>query len=548
MAKSSHLHALSSAVLAPTRRLKSFSAFAATMAAAALALSACAGGDEAAEAEETASASQSASQGAEASGSEGAEESKDGEGSGDDAAAASSVDEADWVDPTAAKEVATVKPRILLSDDEGLTLLDAETGEVLKEQALAGFKRLSNAGNGKDVMVITEKGWEVFSTGIKKQAHGDHFHNYESEPGMTGVVFSGDDADHVVTHNGKTNLFADGTGSINTFFSDDLDKATPDLPPVTEDMTTDAAHHGVALELADGSILTTEGNEDERHTVKVVDREGKEIAKTEDCPGVHGEAAAQQQDGKDVVVLGCENGPIVYRDGEFHKIDPGMEFQRSGNLAGSEDSSIVLGDYKVEKEPKEAVERTTKVALIDSVNDSMKVVDLGSSYWFRSLARGPEGEGVVLTYDGKLNVIDEESGEVVKKIDAIGEWEEKDEWQEPGPVLKTAGDFAYVTDAENNKLVVIDLVKGEKVDEFELDGPVTEMAVVTGAPEAPASSEGDDHGHDHGDHEGHDHGEDGHDHEGHEGHDHDHGEDGHDHSGHDHGEDRDSEEGHGHDH
>lgn len=463
MTESSHASALSSAVVAPTRRLKSFSAFAATMAAAALALSACAGGDDAENKDVSASgsASQSSSQGAEASGSEGAEESQDGEGSdagSDEGAAASSVDEKDWVDPTEAKEVATVKPRILLSDDEGLTLLDGETGEVLKEQELAGFKRLSNAGNGKDVMVITDKGWEVFSTGIKSQIHGDHFHHYESEPGMTGVVFPGEHAGHVVPHNGKTTLFADATGSINTFFSDDLDKATPDLTPVTEDMKTDEAHHGVALELMDGTVLTTEGNEDERHTVKVVDREGKEIAKTEDCPGVHGEAAAEPQDGKDVVVLGCENGPIVYRDGEFHKIDPGMDFQRSGNLAGDEDSSIVLGDYKVEKEPKEAVERTTKVALIDSEDDSMKVVDLGSSYWFRSLARGPEGEGVVLTYDGKLNVIDEESGEVVKKVDAIGEWQEKDEWQEPGPILKTAGDFAYVTDAENNKLVVIDQI------------------------------------------------------------------------------------------
>ncbi|XNY99842.1 hypothetical protein ACL90Y_08755 [Micrococcus luteus] len=519
MTESSHTSSLSTAVVAPTRRLTSFSALTATVAAAALALSACAGGDEAGgkDASATGSATQSASQGAAASGSEGAEESRDGEGSGEDAAAVSSVDERDWVDPTEAKDVSGVTPRVLLSDDEGLTLLDAETGEVVKEQELPGFKRLSNAGNGKDVMVVTDKGWEVFSTGIKSQIHGDHFHHYESEPGMTGVVFPGEHAGHVVRHNGKTTLFADGTGTINTFVSDDLDKATPDLTPVTEDMETEDAHHGVALELLDGSVLTTEGTEDERHTVKVVDREGKEIAKTEDCPGVHGEAAAEPQDGKDVVVLGCENGPIVYRGGEFHKIDPGMEFQRSGNLVGDEDSSVVLGDYKVEEEPEEAVERTTKVALIDTETDEMKVVDLGSSYWFRSLARGPEGEGVVLTYDGKLNVIDEESGEVVKKIDAIGEWKEKDDWQEPGPILKTAGDFAYVTDAENERLVVIDLVKGEKVDEFELDGPATEMAVVTGEPEAPAHEEGDDHG----DHEGHDHGEDGHDHEGHDhGHDH----------------------------
>ena len=197
-----------------------------------------------------------------------------------------------------------------------------------------------------------------------------------------------------------------------------------------------------------------------------------------------------------------------------------MEFRRSGNLVGDEDSSIVLGDYKVEEEPEEAVERTTKVALIDTETDEMKVVDLGSSYWFRSLARGPEGEGVVLTYDGKLNVIDEESGEVVKDIEAIGAWKEKDEWQEPGPILKTAGDLAYVTDAENRKLVVIDLVKGEKVNEVDLERTPVEMAVVTGVPEAPEHSE--DAGH--GGHEGHGHAE--------GDHDHDHG----------------SEEEHGHDH
>ncbi|WP_193762951.1 hypothetical protein [Micrococcus sp. FDAARGOS_333] len=547
MIENSYTAALSAAVLAPARRLKSFSALAATLAAAALALSACAGdGDAAAKGDQAgASASGSTGQSAaqDAAGTKDGEEpegSKDGGGAeqGDEAGAvASSVGQEDWVDPTETTEVSGVTPRVLLSDEMGLTLLDAETGEVLKEQELAGFKRLSNAGNGKDVMVITDKGWEVFSAGIKSQIHGDHFHHYESAPGMTGVVFPGEHAGHVVMHHGKTTLFADGTGSIGTFVSDDLDKATPDLLPVTEDLTTDGAHHGVALELMDGSVLTTEGTEDGRHTVKVVDRQGKEIAKTEDCPGVHGEAAAQPQDGQDVVALGCENGPVVYRGGEFHKVDPGLDYQRSGNLAGSADSSVVLGDYKVEKEPKEAVERTTKIALIDTETDEMKVVDLGSSYWFRSLARGPEGEGVVLTYDGKVKVIDEESGEVVKDIEAIGAWKEKDEWQEPGPILKTAGDLAYVTDAENNKLVVIDLVKGEKVNEFELDGPATEMAVVTGEPEAPAHSEDDDHG----DHEGHDRGED-------EGHDH--SEDGHDHSDHDHDHDHDhgAEEDHGHDH
>ena len=485
-----------------------------TLAVAVFALTACAGGaSDEGKRQESTSAASSAQQ------SEG--------GKGGEQKPESLVEEKDQVDPTKTTEVSEVTPRVLLSHDDGLTLIDPESGETVKEQDVKGFKRLSNAGNGKDVLVTTENGWEVFSTGVKAQVHGDHHHYYESEPGMTGVTFPGEEAGHAVVHHGKTTLFADATGKINTFVSDDLDKATADLAPVTEDMETENAHHGVALELNDGSVLTTEGTEDERHTVKVVDREsGDEKAKTEQCPGVHGEAAAAPHEGSDVVVLGCEDGPVVYRDGEFHKVDVEPEYQRSGNLAGSEDSPIVLGDYKVEEDPEGGIERPTEIALIDSVNDSLKTVDLGSSYWFRSLARGPEGEAVVLTYDGEVNVIDEESGEIVHEVPAIAEWKEKDEWQQPGPILKTAGDKAYVTDAENKKLVVVDLVKGEKVDEFDLDFAPVEMAVVDGHPEAPAEEAegaGGHEGHDHG-HEGHEHGGEAHSHEGH-----DHAEEGHSH-------------------
>ena len=105
------------------------------------------------------SAGQSAAQDAAGSkGGEGEEGSKAGEGAeerGDEAGAASSVDKKDWVDPTEATEVSGVTPRVLLADDKGLTLLDAETGKVLKEQELAGFKRLSTAGNVVLFVVVT---------------------------------------------------------------------------------------------------------------------------------------------------------------------------------------------------------------------------------------------------------------------------------------------------------------------------------------------------------------------------------------------------------
>lgn len=473
----------------PQRRSARTAAFSATLAAAAIALTAC--GADAAPSGFT-SAPSSASDGA---------ESPSGE-----ATVASSVSEEDRADPTRTTEVSAVTPRILLSHEDGLTLLDAESGEVVKEQDVPGFTRLSNAGNGKDVLVTTGNGWEVFSTGIQAKAHGDHVHNYESGPGMTGVTFPGERPGHVVTHNGRTTLFADGTGAIRTFDSAHLDKATPDLMPVMTEAETEDPHHGVALELSDGTLFTTQGAEDSRNTLQVIDpKTGEVTAETGDCPGSHGEAAAQPTEAGDVVVMGCENGPVVYRDGEFHKVDVETEYQRSGNLFGLHDSPIVLGDYKVEEEPTEAVERPTAIALIDTRTDELTTVDLGSSYWFRSLGRAEDGSAVVLTYDGEVNVIDEETGEVTAEHPVIEPWKEKDEWQEPGPILKVAGNTAYVTDAEAQKLVAVDLETGETVLEKDLEFAPVEMAVVTGRPESakPEEASNAESGHD--EHTDHDH-------------------------------------------
>lgn len=395
-------------------------------------------------------------------------------------------------------EVASVTPRVVLSHDGGLVTLDAESGEVVHEQEREGFLRLNNAGDGQHVMVSAGDEFLVYDAGIDAQVHGDHHHFYESEPGLTDVTFEAPGAGHVVTHHGLTTLFADGTGGIQTFTSEHLRSG---MPRAVE-ASTEHAHHGVALELSDGSLLTTQGTEDGRDTVQVLDREsGEVLAETTDCPGVHGETVAADE----VVVLGCENGPVVYRDGEFHQVPVETEYQRSGNLAGTESSHVVLGDHKVDADAEQ--EHPTEIALIDSTQDTLTTVDLGSSYWFRSLARGPEGEALVLTYDGELNILDE-SGTILHEVPAIEPWEEKAEWQEPGPILKAADGTAYITDAEQQKLVVVDIATGTVERTLDLHVTPVEMAVVTGHADEHGSSgdeeSHDDHDHDH-DHEGHDH-------------------------------------------
>ncbi|WP_226346891.1 hypothetical protein [Agilicoccus flavus] len=381
------------------------------------------------------------------------------------------------------REVASVSPRLVVSHDGGLTALDAATGKVVAETAHPGFLRLSNAGDGRHVMVADAGVFRVYDAGIQAEKHGDHHHYREATPGLTDVTYEAPHAGHVVPHAGRTTLFADGSGDIQVVDSDEI--ASPSA--AVRRSRTDAPHHGVAFELSDGSMATTQGTKEGSRTVQV--RKGsKVVAQTTDCIGVHGEAAARPTSTGDVAVFGCEDGPVVYRDGAFHKVPVADAYARTGNLAGSEHSPVVLGDYKVDGAAAKAdrIERPTRVSLIDTLTGRLDLLELGSSYWFRSLARGPRGEALVLTYDGKVNVVDPASRKVTARIPAISAWQEKTDWQQPGPAIEVAGGSAYVTDAEQKKVAVVDLATRKVTKTYDLPHTPVEIAVVTGSPESVA--------------------------------------------------------------
>ncbi|GAA1724604.1 hypothetical protein GCM10009793_22160 [Brachybacterium phenoliresistens] len=424
-------------------------------------------------------------------------------------------------------EVGALTPRITLAHDGGVTTIDSADGAVLGSAELEGYLRLGPAGDGRHVMVAGSGGFSAFDTGLYEQAHGDHSHFYTVEPALTGLQVEASEPGHVVPHGDRTALFADGTGEITIFDPAGLAEGT--LGDVVT-VESDAPHHGVAVPLSDGGVLRTEGTADARTTVLVEDADGHEIARTDDCPGVHGEATAQPTDSGDVVTLGCENGPVVYRDGAFHKVPVTTDYQRSGNQKGSEASPIVLADNKVEAEPAGGTEHPTSIALIDTRTDTMKTVELGSTYWFRSIDRGENGEALVLTADGELNIIDPESGEMLHEVPVIGEWSEPEEWQTAGPMMAVADGTAFVVDPQAKKLHMVDIASGEIYRELDLPVIPHEIQVTTGTPSgevhvAGAGSEDSHEGHDHAEGEHEDHASDaGGAEDSHEGHDHAEGE------------------------
>ncbi|WP_234415946.1 MULTISPECIES: hypothetical protein [unclassified Actinomyces] len=372
-------------------------------------------------------------------------------------------------------EVSDVDPRAAIAYDGGIQIVDTSDSTVVADIKKEGFLRLNPAGDGRHVLVSSSEGFEVLDLGMIVKPHGDHNHYYTTTPGLTGSVIAAQTPGHVVTHAGKTAVFDDGTGTVTMFDTKALEDGQLSPDELTSFQTNDP-HHGVAVPLASGSVLVTEGTEDERHTVHERKADGSIGAESTDCPGVHGEATAQ---GEDVASFGCTNGSVVFRDGQFHKVPVPEAYQRSGNQFGSPESPYVLTDYKtVEPVDGAAPEHPTKVGVIDTTDATTTTVELGSAYWFRSFGRGAAGEGVVLTYDGRLNLIDPASAAVTKQVDVVTPWTENENWQEPGPNVKTAGDFAYVTDPTAKKLHLVQISTGKLLSSLDLSVVPNEMAVI----------------------------------------------------------------------
>ena len=428
--------------------------------------------------------------------------STDGGGSGSGTSGSDAGGEA--APTTDRTEVGALTPRIVLAHEGGVTTLDSADGSTLDATELEGYVRLNPAGDGRHVAVSASDAVTMYDTGLIAQGHGDHFHYYVQDPALTDLSVDAPHPGHVVPHADRTAIFADGTGEITVIDPAGLGDGELD---VLRETATEAPHHGVAVPLSDGGLLTTQGTEDARSIVQALDADGNVTAETTGCPGVHGEAAARATGSGDVISLGCENGPVIYRDGEFHKVAVEGDYRRSGNQKGDEDSPIVLADHKVEADPAGGVERPTEIALIDTRDATMRTVDLGAEYWFRSLDRGPDGEALVLTTDGELNILDPETGETLHEVPVTGEWTEPAQWQQPGPMMDVADGTAFVVDPAAQTLSMVDVASGEIYRELDLPVVPHEIQVTTGtasgeyevAPGAGEHASGDEH-EGHGDH------------------------------------------------
>ncbi len=366
--------------------------------------------------------------------------------------------------PAAESTAIAAGPRVAVSYEGGLRVLDADTFETVADFDSEVYTRLNLAGDDRNVMVTTSEGFRVLDTAA----------GTTEQPQLTDTVFEAEKPGHVVGHGGKTILYADGTSDTTIFDTAALESA--DGLPETESIPGVDAHHGVSIVLEDGTFLTTVGNSNGRTGIEVRDASGAVVAKNDQCPGVHGEGTAEGE----IVVFGCENGALIYDKGQITKLDaPDQPYGRTGNAYVSETSPLIVGDYKDDPDAEGSLLHA--VTVIDPAAKTLDVVKLpdGAEYTWRGVARGPGDLAYIIGSDGAVHVFDPTTKTFTASYPVIDAWEGPAKYQDAHPGISIAGDTAYVTEPAGNSIHAVDLTTGNVTESKQLDVTPNEFVVVT---------------------------------------------------------------------
>lgn len=354
--------------------------------------------------------------------------------------------------------------RVAVSYEGGISVLDGQTLEVVKQFDSEEFTRLSAAGDGRHVFVTTTAGFQLLDM---------------AEPKLTELVVDATAPGHVVRHAGNTVLFDDGSGTTTIMKSGDLANISGELPK-TRTHTAESPHHGVSIVLEDGKLLTTVGDDTSRPgavALEAHEDHWHSVAESRECPGIHGEGTAADE----AVIFGCEDGALMYHHGKFEKFTAPDKYGRMGNAFVSETSPIVVGDYK--NDPDAEGYLLNSVALIDTEKHSYNVVRLPDTvnYTFRDVARGPGDLAYILSTNGSIHVLDPSDGKIVNEFPVIGAWEGPAEWQDAHPAIMVDGDTAYVTEPATSTIHAVDLTTGKITASEKMDVVPNEIAITVGA-------------------------------------------------------------------
>lgn len=350
------------------------------------------------------------------------------------------------------QDAAARQPRLAVTYDGGVMVVDGTDLKVLKDFTLAGELGLHPSGDPRHPFVAVEGSTlKLVDLGSWSVAHGDHSDSKVAEPRLLDTALKVQGLGHVSPNGDLTAIFDDGDGSIEVFETQHL--IDQGVEPVRT--LNVPAHHGNAVPLPGGRLVHTTSTGAEVNGIKLLASDGRVVAESSDCPGLHGSAVA-----KESLVLGCADGVLLVKGDTITKVKSGPAHAGPATLAGSSTSTWVLGDQRPSKDAP-----ATKVVLLDTATAKLTTVDLPAPYASGGLGFNESGQGVVLTTDGQLHVIEADHGHVEASVKVVQPFEAAAAQR---PRVHVQGHWAYVVEPATQKVHAVELSVGRVMNSADL--------------------------------------------------------------------------------
>jgi hypothetical protein len=346
----------------------------------------------------------------------------------------------------------------------GVAVVDLLTGRVLErfETASPGGLRHGAAPGQVSVAQGAAGRVDVIDLGMATEGHGDHTDLRLAAPRLLPRVAEGPKPSHVLGGDGRLASFFDGDGSVVV-----VGQGSPTR------LEANVAHHGLAYPFrstAGARLMVSHAASAGARPggVVLLDETGREVARRDDCPMLHGEALSGR-----VIGVGCADGVLLLnsRSQEFRKISypAGTEGGRMvRSMIGGADFHLFVGDFG-----------PTGVIILDPDAGHFTVVELPARRVAFTMDPQRANMMFVLTEDGTVHRIDTLKGEIVASVPAVQRYSLEGGPAVARPRLSAAGGLLAVTDPARSRLLVLDATTLAPTREIAIEGaPQNVLAIA----------------------------------------------------------------------
>lgn len=374
-----------------------------------------------------------------------------------------------------AADVAAYRAIIADHANGKITVIDALSGKIIANYGVEGPARLKANETGRLVYATqgAQNRVDVIDSGITVTSHGDHADVDVKAPRMTAASIFGPKPSHINIDAGRVAAFFDGDGQANVLAEDALlsGKGKPAL------IKTATPHHGLAAPLGTFTAVSIPHPTDAKALpigIDLLDRSGKSVARSVDCPRLHGEARSGVTS-----AFGCADGVLLLRmtrtGGAFEKIAysatlPAERMVR--NMAGGRAAKSFLGDFGPDG-----------MVVIDPVAKEFNLIKLPARRMAFTRDSVVGDFGYVITEDGQLHKINALTGKVEASLAVTDSYSMEGGSAVPRPRLSASGDRVVVTDPAKSQVHVIDSAKMQITHKVTVPGAPFDVVVVGAAGE-----------------------------------------------------------------